>query len=71
MHILYGGLQFLVFGLVSFVAAAGDGLLMSKTADWLIVADGPQVLIQISDRFTPWIDDLDFFPIVCERRSDP
>lgn len=43
-------MQFFVFALVSFVAAARDGVFMSKCANLAVIADGLDVLQPMLDR---------------------
>lgn len=62
-------MEFLVFALGSFVPTACDGVLMSKTTDMRIVADGSGVLVPVPDRLARWTYDLSIFSIVCETES--
>lgn len=52
-----------VFAIFSFVATTANRVLMSRTTDPRIVADGLGVLIPMPDRLVCSIDDLGLFPI--------
>lgn len=64
-------MSFLVFALFSFAAVTCNGIFMSKTADWRVVADGLGVLMPKLDSLAGWIDDQGFFPIVRKTGFDP
>lgn len=59
-------LKFLAFVLISFVAAAQEGISMSKTVDPQFFVEGLDMLVPIHDRLANWINDLCFFAIICK-----
>lgn len=61
---------YLVFTPVSFVAAACGGVFMSNTGDPRIVGDGLGVFVPMRNGFPRWIDNLGFFPIICNTGFD-
>lgn len=62
--------DFLVLTHVSFVAAAYNGVFMSKTSNFRIVAEGLGALVPLPDLSARWIDSLRFFPTVHKTRFD-
>lgn len=71
-HILYIAImELLFFALDSFVFAARDGVSMSRTADPRITSNGLGVLVPMSDRLAPCIDDLPLFKIVHKTNFYP
>lgn len=62
--------KFLVFAMVSFVAAAQDSACMPKTDDERIVVGGLGMLVRMLERPIRWFEDLGFFSISRQTNFD-
>lgn len=62
--------DFLVFALGSIVAAACNGVFMSREPDLRNPLHGLDVLVPMTDCLVRCMDDLGFFRIVCKARLE-
>lgn len=63
--------ELLVPIVVSFVAAAHEGVFISKTADPRIAEEEFDVFVPLSERSVRWVEDLGFLAIFKDTSFDP